>query len=353
MKARVFATVMSVILLGASGVANAQGTRFDGVTLRVGTFGGGWRDSVHALVGKKMEALGAKVEYVLGNPAENLAKLIAARGQTAPIDVMEVGPAERVAMLQEDLLAVIPSSEIPNLAKLPSQITEPKLVPHIIVQNGIVYRADVFAEEKIPVPKSYGDLANPKLSGRVAFPDVTNTQFWTAAAALAYEGGGNESTPDVAFANVLKIKPLYYFSAATELAQKFSLGDVVAAPWHAGWAVRFDKAGLKVGFVNPAVGSRYGAIEYNYLGIVKTSKNAAAAAAFINAFLDTSAQTEFARAVGIVPTNREARAQLTSDPVLSKYMLLRDDEIDKAFVVDWSKVNQQQWRSDWARSINK
>jgi putative spermidine/putrescine transport system substrate-binding protein len=341
------------VVLSTISISTAHSQDFKGVTLRVGTYGGGWKDAVNELVSKKLEAKGVKIEYVLGNPAENLAKVIAAHGQGQPIDVMEIGPAERVLMLGGDMLADIPANAITNMAKLPAKAVEPKLVPHIIVQNGIVYRADVFEKEKIKPPETYGGLANASLTNRVAFPDVTNTQFWTAAASLAYEGGGNETTPKIAIAEIEKIKPLYYFSAATELAQKFSLGDVVAAPWHAGWAIRLERSGMKVGFINPVVGDRRGAIEYNYLGILKGSKNVEAAAAFIDAFLDTNAQAEFARIVGVVPTNRDARQKLADDPLLGKIMLLSDSDLEKAFIVDWAKIDQPQWRSDWTRAMTK
>lgn len=344
------AILLVACLVSMSGASAQQ--RFDGVTLRVGTFGGSWKDAVHEQVGKTLEALGAKVEYVIGNPSENLAKVIAARGQS-PIDVMEIGPAERAAMLEHGFLADIPVQSIPNKVKLPAKIQEKKLVPHIMVQNGIVYRIDKFAAAGIPVPARYNDLVHPGLAGRIAFPDVTNTQHWTAVAAMAHGAGGSEASPQPGIDKVLEAKPLYFFSAASELAQKFGQGDVIAAPWHAGWAVRLSRAGQDVGFVHPVVGDRKGAIEYNYLGIPRGAKNPQAAAAFINAFLDTQAQAEFARATGVVPTNVEARARLASDPVLRKFMLLSDREIEGAFVVDWGRIDQAKWRAQWTRSVNR
>ena len=345
--------LLSVVVLGHPQEASAQQRRFDGVTLKVGTFGGSWKDAIESQVSRKVEALGMKVEYVVGNPAENFSKVIAARGRATPIDVMELGPAEQVAMSKNGFLQAIPRALVPNAAKLPSQIVQADAIAHLMIQNGIVYRADIFAAEKIPVPQGYADLANPKLTGRVAFPDVTNTQHWTAVAALAHQNGGDERSHEKGFAKVLEIKPLYYFSAASELAQKFGLNDVIAAPWHAGWAVRLERAGQKVGFVHPRVGNRVGAVEYNYLGIVNGSKNQEAAAAFINAFLDSSAQTEFAKLTGSTPTNREARAQAANDPTLRKFMLLTDQELDTAFIADWSKIDQQKWRSDWAGTTQK
>lgn len=335
------------------GLSGAQGGRLTGVTLRVGTFGGSWKDAVHKEVGRALEAQGAKIEYVVGNPAENLAKIVAARSRAVPIDVMEIGPAERIAMIKEGFLDDVPVPLIPNIAKVPKQGVEKNVVAYLIVQNGIVYRADRFAEENIPVPTKYGDLVHPKLANRVAVPDVTNTQHWTSVAALAYEGGGSEAAPEKGFERVQQMKPLYFFSAASELATKFSLGDVLAAPWHAGWAVRLARSGMHVGFVHPQVGGKRGAIELNYLGIVKGTENTEAAAAFVNAFLDTQAQVSFARTVGIVPTNREARAQLEKDDNLKKFMLLTDKEIDGAFMVDWDRVDQNKWRAAWSRVIGK
>jgi len=69
--------------------AQGQAKPFEGVTLRVATFGGPWRDDLAKNLSPKIEALGGKVEFVIGSPQDNLAKLIAARGREAPFDVIE------------------------------------------------------------------------------------------------------------------------------------------------------------------------------------------------------------------------------------------------------------------------
>jgi spermidine/putrescine-binding protein len=131
------------------------------------------------------------------------------------------------------------------------------------------------------------------------------------------------------------------------------MGDVIAAPWHAGMAVRLHNAGQQVAFIHPQIGSKKGEVEYNYLGIVKGSKNVAAAAAFINAFLDTKVQADFAKPMGVVPVNKESRALLQKDPVISQYMLLSDADLANAFSMDWSKVDVEKWRASWARAVTK
>ena len=330
--------------------AHAQSNRFDGVTLRVGTYGGAWRDAVHANVGAKLEALGAKIEYVVGNPAENFGKVVAARGRATPIDVMEIGPAERLPMTRNNFLEDLPEAAIPNLAKVAMPVVDKKVIAHQIVQNGIVYRADKFKAENLPIPTRYEDLINDKLVNRVAFPDVNNPQHWPAVASLARNAGGSESTPEKGFEQALKMKPLYYYTAATELVQKMSMGDVIAAPWLNGPVIRLVKSGQDVGFVHPIIGKHKGEIEYNYLGIVKGSKNVEAAAAFINAFLDAQSQAEFSKVMGVVPMNRESREELRKDPLLNRFMLLSDAEIANAYTIDWTKVDVEKWRGAWART---
>src|SRR5277367_3593245 len=70
----------------------ARAGDFVGKTLRVGTWGGSWRDSLQKTVGANLEARGAKIDYLLDSPTGNAAKLIAARGRAAPLDSMEGAP---------------------------------------------------------------------------------------------------------------------------------------------------------------------------------------------------------------------------------------------------------------------
>jgi spermidine/putrescine-binding protein len=80
---------LAAALAIASIASTAVAGQFDGVTVRIGTFGGKWRDVVDAHVAKAFEKEGGKIEYVLGQPANNMAKLIAARGQEPPFDILE------------------------------------------------------------------------------------------------------------------------------------------------------------------------------------------------------------------------------------------------------------------------
>src|SRR5262245_14561799 len=91
---------LPVAAAGASPSAAAQET-----TLRVATWGGSWKDAIDKNIASKLVARGIKVEYVLGNPDDNLAKLIAARRQNqVPFDVMEGHPYFTAQMSKAGLL---------------------------------------------------------------------------------------------------------------------------------------------------------------------------------------------------------------------------------------------------------
>jgi hypothetical protein len=100
----------SILLAALGGPAAAQQPRFDGVTLRVATFGGGWQTAVHDFMGIEVEKRGGKVEYIPSPPRESLAKLIAARGREAPFDVVEMADNTWVCRRSPTRRISIPSS---------------------------------------------------------------------------------------------------------------------------------------------------------------------------------------------------------------------------------------------------
>ena len=90
-KKTALASAVGIFALSLGSVSAEQ--RFDGVTLRVGTWGGSWKETMVNVIVPQFEALGGKIEFVTGSPQANLAKLIAGRGR-APFDVMETLDAQ-------------------------------------------------------------------------------------------------------------------------------------------------------------------------------------------------------------------------------------------------------------------
>src|SRR5689334_4364919 len=94
----------------------AQEERFDGVTIRVATWGGSWRDRMQELIGSEFEKRGGKVEYVIGNALENFNKLIVARGQKPPFDVMEFQSDLWKPLREAGFLSPLPFQRLTNAA---------------------------------------------------------------------------------------------------------------------------------------------------------------------------------------------------------------------------------------------
>ncbi len=325
----------------------------EGTTVRVATWGGSWRDSLQTLIGTKLEAMGAKVEYVIGNPLENFAKLVAARGREAPFDVMEVGPEILFTMIREGFLQKINTAGVPHSKGLPAFAMGDFYLMTSAAQDGIAYNEKKFKELGLPKPERYSDLTNPKLEGHVAFPDVAVTMHWSAVVGLAHDVGGTEATAEKALEQVKKIKPLYYYPSSTDLVTKFNLGDVWAAPFHAGWVVRVKRTGFPLAHAHPRVGNKYGVLNPIYVVIPKTAKNVPGAEAFVNFYLDPEVQFQFAKKVGIAAINPAARDRLRKDPEVGPILLLTDEEMNNMHITDWTKLSADEWREKWNRFVGR
>lgn len=78
-------------------------------------------------MGSKLEAAGIKVEYVVGTPATHLAKIASTKGSPS-IDVLEMGPAERIATKRDDLLADLSTSKILNIFKISLEVADKRSI---------------------------------------------------------------------------------------------------------------------------------------------------------------------------------------------------------------------------------
>ena len=119
--------LVGALLIGLQAGALAQDKPFAGVTLTIGTFGGAWKDLLHRNIGAELEKQGAKVQWVLGNPRDILAKLVAARGGTPPIDVIEIDDSTWKDLQARGFVQKLDHSKMPNLADVdPSNYDDPQ-----------------------------------------------------------------------------------------------------------------------------------------------------------------------------------------------------------------------------------
>jgi putative spermidine/putrescine transport system substrate-binding protein len=345
--------MMCAIVAMAAGLAangaSAQNERFDGVTIRVATWGGSWRDRIQELIGAEFEKRGGKVEYVIGNALENFNKLIAARGQKPPFDVMEFQSDLWKPLTDAGFLAPLPLAQLPNAANHTAQQHDDVTINTWTLEEGIVYNADKFKELGIAKPEKYSDLFSDKLKGRVAWPDISYGPY--AIIGLSTEFGGDELNIDPGLKRLQEAKLGYFYKSSVELSTKFASGDVWAAPWHAGWALRVKRTNVPLAISFPKVKDRQGVIASGMIGIVKGTDVQKAAEFWVNRYLSPEVQERLGSANGIAPINPAALSAMKSDPLLAELMLLTPESIAKAYAIDWAKIDLSAIVSKWNRAI--
>jgi spermidine/putrescine-binding protein len=341
--------------LGMTGVFGLKAkAQSGGKTIRVATWGGSWRDSLEKNVGSQLAKKGIKVEYVLGNPDDNIAKLIAAKRQgQVPFDVLEFTPAQKTMLTRGGIFEKINYDLTPNAKAIPAWAREEQLISVQYTGDAVVYNADKLKAAGESPPEHYADFTDIGIRKYLAFPEPANGAHWSTVTALAYVGGGNEANMAPAIALINKIKPGIFYASSPDLARRFGSGDVWMAPWQSGWAMRLRKAGLPINVIYPKLGDHQGALWPIAQGVIKGSENVAAAHEFINTFLSFQAQYGHGVATGSLPVNGQARAKLAEDPEMKSMLLLSDAQLDKAFRIDWTNLDQKAWREMWNREIER
>ena len=328
----------------------SEDTRFAGVTLRVATWGGATRDGLRDYVASELERRGAKVEFVIGSPQDNLAKLIAAHGQV-PFDAYEFLGTMRPEIEGRKLLAKLDMSKIPNAKGLKFEPPSDRMVPTWITEEMIVYNKDKFRADGIAPPKSLADLANPKLAGRIMIPDISSGGGIESVGAFALTAGGNETNIAPGLKLINELPGVRFWKAGGEVVTQFKSGDIWVAVAHAGWALRTARAGVPVATVPAQMGAHQGMVKEGYIGVIQGTRNQEAAEFFINTYLSPEAQAKFALKVGVVPVVQAARTKMGEDATLRELVILDPTKIDNMVRLDPQKIDLSKWNDEWNRTV--
>jgi putative spermidine/putrescine transport system substrate-binding protein len=348
----VSATLLAVLTIGLGFLqvpVAAQTNRFDGVTLRVATYGGPWRDGLQEFVASDMEKLGAKVEFDTGSPNEHLAKLIVSRRGKPPFDVTEIDDPTLPQYIGAGVLQPFALDKIPNNSDLidrPS--TTFNLIPVWAFEEGVVYNADKFRELGIARPMRYTDLVNPKLTGRVAFYDINGANGPFAVLGFALDTGGSAENIVPGLEAMKKLEAKQFFSSSPAIMTTMISQDNWAAFMGAAWAVRMRKAGHGWAYFAPLkMGDNVGIWSRGYLGLVKGSTNVEAAEYYANRYIDAKVQQMLAVKLGSVAVTKSALQELDKDPLLHEVLVLAPDKIANMRRIDFSTIDRSKWVSEW------
>lgn len=345
----------TVLILSASLLLpNAHAGEFDGVTLRVATWGGSWKKNFEEKIVPKFEAMGGTLQFVTGSPQANLAKLIAARGR-APFDVMEILDAQEEDIRKGEFLQKLDPGKIPNLEDLePFQYSD-MWVATWTTQEAICYNTEKFEELGIPAPATYADLDHPELEGRVMIPDITSGGGLANFGGIVHAAGGDEGNvrPGLDLIDRLDIRK--FWSRGGQTVTEYQSGDIYASISHAGWCQRAGMAGVPVAAVHPRIDDAHtGVHKYGWMGIMKSTtdpKTIEAAHWFLNQYLDGDYQYYFATQSGVAPVNRKGLERMAQDPMVSKFVTTDPEKLGKFLRIDYTKVDISEWMDQWNRAI--
>jgi putative spermidine/putrescine transport system substrate-binding protein len=341
------------LVLAATGTSAAESKRFDGVELKIGTWGGKWKQAQVDMIAAKFEKLGGTITYVTGSPQSNLAKLIVSRGRP-PFDMMEILDAQIKDFRDGGLLQEIDLDQIPNKMHIePSQYSK-DFVGTWNTQEVMCYNVPKFEELKIPAPRTYSDLMDPRLERRVSIPDISSGGGLAAVGALAHFAGGDETNIMPGLEMVKKINPLKFWSRGGDALTQFQTGDIYVAMLHSGWCLRAYNAGSPVAAAQPEIKTGVkGVAKEGWFGIMKGSKNADAAHWYINEFLDPEFQFNFAVKTGVVPISQPALARINDVPVLKDMVMTDPADRRNQLRIDYSKAVISDWTDLWGRTVGK
>ncbi len=342
------------LALGAAGVVAAG--MFEGQTLTVGTYGGSWKDRICDYICPKIEAEGGKVEFVTGNPRNLLSKLVAARGQDEPpFDVVEITDATWPVVLAADFVEKMDPANVPNIADLDPNMYDEYKAANWMTQEGFVVNLEKLKELGIERPTGFMDLFHPGLKGKITIPDIAVNTVLTSIAGFAAEKGGDEHNIDPGLELIRDLGVFAFWTSGTQITQMMKSEDVYVAIAHAGWGVRLHDAGVPVGMVHPQVKDKVGLASRGYAGLVKGTKNKAAAEFYINELISEGMQEVLHTKNGIVPTNGKVQAKYADKAKLDSsgvpFLMLAPEQIANLYYMDMSAFDMKDWTRKWNRVV--
>lgn len=248
---------------------------------------------------------GVKTNFVRLSSGETVARLTAAK-DSPEFDVWHGGPADGYGAAAD--AGLIEAYTSPNAALIPDEYksAEGLWTGVYVGALGFCSNQDVLDKLGVEVPTSWADLLDPKLKANVstAHPATSGTAFTTLWTQVALAGGDEEQALD--YMRKMHNNVLQYSKSGTAPGQTAGRGEVAVGLVFSHDCVKYKEAGMDALVVSfPEEGTGY---EVGGVALIKGSKNAAAAKAYIDWALTASTQ-EIGQTVGSyqVLTNPDAK----------------------------------------------
>jgi spermidine/putrescine-binding protein len=347
---KLFAVGLIAAGITAADVKPSVAGMFDGVEVRVASFGGKWRKLIESTVGEAFAKEGGKMVYVAGSPSVFFSQLIASRGSEPPFDLMETMDDFLPPLMAKGYLDELNYDKMSNASALPSQNKGKHWVKTWVTQGSIIYNTEKFKEHGIPVPKKYADLKHPKLQGKISIPDIAGGGVMPCLVGMALEGGGDETNIEPALDLIASLDVKAFWKGNSGLRTLLKSGDVwvACAGVHTMgrllgvaplWATHVE--------VKPGI---FGVLKQGWLVKIKGGKNDAARDWIANYFISKEHQEGVMKG-WLLSSRTDVLAEYATRPGMD-FMRLKPDEVKNMYSIDYSKVDRSTYTEKWNRKIS-
>ncbi|WNC14728.1 ABC transporter substrate-binding protein [Brevibacillus brevis] len=286
-----------------------------------------------------------KIVLEIGNNAERLNKI---RQGSSDVDLIYLSDYYAQQGIESGAFEKIDRSHIPNLDKIydiaKAPLGEDYGPAYTIGQFGIVYNPNVIKTDI----KSWKDLWNPELAGKLTLPNITSTTGPMMLDAASQAAGSKEFNEEQAFSKMKEVNKgvVKYYDKTSEYVNMFSQEEIAAGPIMEMYFKDIQAAVPEAKFVSPEEG---GYAVMNTVNIVKGSKHKELAEEFINWQLSKEVQEKTAKAKVDSPVNKEVK--LTDEE--AKGVTYGEETINKLRKLDMKFVNEHSkaWIDRWNREI--
>ena len=282
------------LLAGAAAMTMAPQAKAAGQVV-VGTWGGDYAALLTANIDKPvLGPLGIEVVQDVAPQDPRKAKITAERGsRRGTMDVACLSDVDLYSMSLLNVWEPITTENVPNLVHVPPAFRTPYSVPHIISGKVMLYNP-----AKMPAPKGFADMWNPKYKGQLGLVDIQYL-YVIMLANLAHGGPMNDFSAGMKALMALKALDPKIYPSNEALAVALKGEEVWYGPMWLARGVFWRKGGINIQTAVPSEG----AIAYvSGAAVTKNAQNKANGLAYLNAMLDPGAQVAFADKMSYAPT---------------------------------------------------
>jgi putative spermidine/putrescine transport system substrate-binding protein len=329
------ASILTRRMLLASGAASLVASPYIAkaqvATLKITTWGGKWGDVMKGEVLPAFEKeMKCKVEADQAFPF--IPKLAASPPKDPLYDVLHSNSNEQWSALDQDLVMdKIGTKEVPNVKDVYPYAVSDKIAGVTIFTSavGLGYRTD----RGLSVPKSWKDLADPKLAGqRGGYQIPVNSLGQSHLMLLGKLYGKGMMDLEAAYKALEQLKPMKLVDFTGQMEKMLLQGEINVGIIHDSGIYRYDGQNQPTEFAAPSEGVL--SLE-QVLNVTPGSKVKELAFAYIDYMLRPDVQKKLAEAVWYSPANKTVKLDAKYDAKLYN----TPEKVAQLIQVDWKWYN--------------